>query len=237
MYLMYGSYKHEEGECIISIHKEAVVNNKSGKQYATRERWTINGRLHKSNPSLVDSAIRSLQNAYSVNDNDIGFYHANGVATSHIMKNSDSVSGIKVVSPPSFPIGNLGEFSSYRNYTIEVEGEFLFSDLGTVVSYEETVSYTGTGGMKWVSRETLNTYPVVQYIKPRTLIKVVQSGQAQGYKFYPVIPSPIWPEYEHLDQRSVEYYTSNDKYHQRNVRWSYYFSFGTYPYFPGGIIL
>jgi len=241
MYFKYGNYQHDSRECSISIRKEAILAP-SGVQFATRERWTISGRIHSTNTQAVDTAVRSLVSAYSQNYKDAGFYMSNGLSTAHTLINAKTLYGVKVVMPPSFPIGEGGEYSTYRNYTLELEAEFPFEGDGILALYEESVRFQGTGGPKWRMRETLVTVPQAQYIKNYTIINVLQQGKVQAYGSFHAIPPPLWPAFEHEDLREISYFNANDRYHTRTSEWSYHFSStialmgwpGMY-FVPGGI--
>ena len=223
MFLKYGSYQHDPSEVALMIDKEAILSP-DGVQFAERIRWDIVGRIHASNQATVNAAVKALEAAYSRNNQDAGFYMDDGTPTAHVLINSQSLYGVKVVRPPRFPQGDGGEFSTFRNYQISLEAEYPTTTDGVLMGYEETIQFRGTGGSKWRLRETLNTVPQIQFIKQATVIHVIQQGRAEAVGAYPYPPNPIWPDYEHLDLREIGRASMRDKYRRKSVTWAYHFS-------------
>lgn len=225
MFLRYGNYQHDAGECVLTIFQEAILSER-GTQTAIRETWEINGRIHATDQAAVSAAQATLIAAYAVNGQDAGFYLDDGSPTNHVLVNANSLYGIKVIKPPSFPKGDGGEFSTYRNYQIVLMAEFPYYGDGASVllNYAESISFQGVGGPVWHYLETLNGPPQAQTIRQMSVMRAVQSGFAEALGTYPGFPGPIWPELEHQEQRTITYELPNDKYNKRVVRWSYHFS-------------
>src|SRR5262249_51742549 len=54
--------------------------------------------------------------------------------------------GTRVVRGPSFPQGFGGEYSTYRTYSLAVEGDVPLRDDNIVLAHEESLEFEGTGG-------------------------------------------------------------------------------------------
>lgn len=223
MYLKYGDYQHDPAECILTIHKEAVRAS-SGVQFATKEVWDIMGRIHATDQASVNAAIAALQAAYSKPNQNAGFYMDDGTPTQHVLDNASSLYGVKVITPPSFPEGSGGEFSTYRNYHIILQVEYRFTGDGLLLSWDETITFHGTGGPVWHYVETLNGPPQRQLVKECSVVTITQKGRAEAVGFFPMPPGPVFPAYEHQNLREITPELPSDRYQKRIMHWTYHFS-------------
>lgn len=227
MNLVYGNFQHDPGDAELSITREAVISE-TGIMYAVRERWTVNGRLHGTSTSNVNSKVAALLAAYSVNNLDI---YLSGSA--HIMRSSETINGTRVVMPPSFPVGSNGENSTYRSYTLAVEGEFAYSGSSVLLSWAESLSFKGTGGPNWGFLTCLNGSPQHQIFQQQTTLSCKQTGRAvcapdsahrNDYGQFWLAPEPVWPQWEHENLREISYDLPEDMYGKRITTWAYYFT-------------
>jgi hypothetical protein len=227
MYLKYGNYQHAANEASVVISKQAIYSE-AGLQRGLRERWEIAGRLQAGDPGGVTAAIDALTAAYAVGAQDVGFYLDNGEPTSHRITSAQTNGGVRVVVPPSFPQGKGAEYSTFRNYTIALEAEWL-DPQATLLSWHEVLAFKG-GGAKFAHLEPINGQPVKQLLKQASVFRATQTGEAVGYQAYPVPALPIWPAAEHIDQREIRYELprrmgppGQATYTQYKVSWSYHF--------------
>jgi hypothetical protein len=227
MYLKYGNYQHPANEASVVITKESVFTE-TGIVRGLRERWNIQGRLQAADPAALTAAIDALGAAYAIQAQDVGFYFDNGQLTSHYITSSATNGGVRVVVPPSFPEGKGAEYSTFRNYTIALEAEWLDPN-ATLLAWHETIRFTG-GGPQFGHLEPINGLPVKQLLKQATAFHATQSGEAVGYLAYPAPPQPIWPQAEHIDRREIRYelprrmgQAASATYTQFKVSWSYFF--------------
>ncbi len=227
MNLVYGNFQHAPGDAEISISREGIVSD-LGRMYAIRERWNIQGRLHADNVAAVNVAVANLMAAYSVDRQDM---YLSG--SSHIMRSSDTINGTRVVQPPSFPKGNNGENSTFRSYTLAVEGEFAYIGEDVLLSWHESLHFTGTGGPVWGFLECLNGPPQQQMFQQQSVVRCRQSGSAtcvpnsahrNTYGFYWAPADPVFPQWEHLNMRSIVYEEPPDLFGKRVTQWLYEFS-------------
>jgi hypothetical protein len=167
--------------------------------------------------------------AYSHNGYDLVF-----AGTVNGMRSSDTLNGVRVVTPPSFPEGRGAEFSTYRHYHLALEAEFPYDLDGDLLSWTQNLSYRGTGGPVWKYQEYLNGPPVQQILQQYSVCHVTQHGSATGSNgIYITPPGPIWPWNEHQDQRQVTPELPSDLYGKRVINWTYVFSFA---YAPGNVV-
>lgn len=227
MQLVYGNFQHDPGDAEVSISREGLVSE-LGRMYAIRERWNITGRLHGADTSAVNTLVAQLLAAYSVNRQDIYLSGSN-----HVMRSADTINGTRVVSPPQFPEGRGAELSTYRNYTLAVEGEFAYWGDSVLFSWSESLTFQGTCGPIWGFLECLNGPPQQQMFQQQSVMRCTQRGMAQAapdsvhrneVSKYWLPPPPTWPQWEHQERRSIVYELPANLYGLRTTTWSYEFS-------------
>ena len=222
MFLRYGNYSHGVGECSVVIQKEGIFSA-CGQPDGVRERWNIQGCLHANDQAGITTAIRNLQLAYDHQKKDIALYIGSGTLTSHSMNSSTLRGGTRVVVPPSFPEGRGAEYSTFRNYTIVVEGIRPDNNVG-LLTWGETFNWTGTGGVVWGYLQGVSGEPEQQRFQQLSTAMLVQSGQAVGHLVYPAVSPPIMPgPAEHENRRKITQVLAPDNSERRRVTWSYTF--------------
>ena len=204
MRLIYGSYQHDDGEAAVSINRQAK-ETEAGIPYALTHTWQIQGQLQGTSTTEVRDKILALERAYAVWNRDLRLVASDGTVL-HALPVAGSISGVRVIQPPSFPDGTGAQYTTYRDYTIVVQAEYPYGpalfDPGSSGGYllkrfSETVSFSG-GGPKRTVIETINTPPIEQLVASHTAYRASQSGIAIGYLGYPpvnVIAPPLWPRY------------------------------------------
>ena len=231
MYLRYGSYTHDAFEARVVITREAL-RNASDVHYANRERWDISGMLLASDQSGVSTAITNLEAAYATGGYDLELLLPDGVtASSHRLLTANCRGGTRIVQPVSFPDGAGGEYSTFRTYSLSVEGEIpISSSQNAITEWRETIAITGTGGPRFIPIECRNGPVQMQTVSQQTPVRAVQRGQAIGYLQYPFAPGPIWPSYELVTERQIEFEAPQLKgsgtsrsYQDYGISWSYSF--------------
>lgn len=203
MILAYGSYRHALAEAGISIQRETLFAT-TGVPTAIRERWRIDGVLQAESPVAVTRAIQELQTAYARQAQDVALYLPDGTTPSaHVISSRDTIGGVRVTRPPSFPQGRGAEYSTFRSYTIELEADLPVSrEANLWLRWEEALSFSG-GGPRWVYLATLAGPPVRQQVQEATPYRATQSGRAVGYREYPTPAAPIWLAAWHQDTSTI----------------------------------
>jgi hypothetical protein len=207
----------------------------TGRKIGYTERWEVTGWLSAATPTLLTTAIDALK-AACLDGSDVGLYESGSpdVATSHILTNSLTVGGTRLEGP-KFPEGQGAQYANQRTFTLTVEADFDAAGIaGTLTSFQETVSVTGTGGARFVTQTPLDGPVIAQTVSRFSPIMVVQSGSAIGHTAYPTVPAPLLSIGEHADRRQVSCKgperQANGTYRGYEVNWSYEFEI------PGGAV-
>lgn len=207
MYLKYGNYTHQLDEAAVNISRQALLTD-AQVPYGYKETWRVTGFLQADTAAQVTTAIRALERAYSVHGQNVSLLMNDGSASAHAMNSSDSVGGVIIMEPPSFPEGTGAEYSTFRSYAITLEAEFGTDPSGGtpsgIISWEETVTLSG-GGPRHVLLELRSGPPQKQLVSEQTVFRATQTGHAVGYLNWPVVPAPIWPAHEDQPARQVSF--------------------------------
>ena len=203
MRLQYGSYLHDTADATVTISREAVIDE-ARRHYAQRERWTVQGVLQAASQSALTTAINSLELAYSRDYLDLKLLDADGALTSHYLRGTNALGGVRVVQGPQYPDGKGAEYSTFRRYEIVLESEYSLAatPANLVIAWTESISFEG-GGPRFVYRQPLVEFPQRQQVAVATPFRASQRGRALGLISYPVPALPLWPADEHIDQRAV----------------------------------
>jgi len=187
--LRFGSYIHPTSEAAVAISRESMLNDE-GIVWAVREMWTIEGRLEAESQVEMTDKIEKLETAYAQPVSYIALEFANtGNRTAHYANNSNLVTPIQVISPPSYPNSYGAEYSGYRNYMIVVEVVKQTANAlnSHIVDWQESIGVSG-GYPRDVLVQTINTLPIRQRAANQTPCIVTQVGSAASYSGWPVEP-------------------------------------------------
>ena len=187
----YGSYSHDVNEVSVSFSQQAAYSPR-GRRGVVLKRIEVEGKLHGSSVSNLTQKMNQLDQAYSVDGLDWLLLTSGGASTHHSLIHNQSLSGVRVVQPPTFPMTQGAEYTTYRTFQVVLEAAFAAPGPGSeLLAYEESVTVIGDGGPRIIGVETLDTVPVLQQVNARTLIRATQSGRALGRTAYPPFPLPL----------------------------------------------
>ena len=196
MYLRYGNYSHDADTCTFTINA-SVQEDESGNPFEVNYTWNIEGQIQGADQPTVVENFRLLETAYATWFQDLGFFTDAGVST-HTLLNSGSISGVKIVGPPSYPRGDGAQLSTFRDFTITATASYpAYGTANVLRSYNESLSFSG-GGPERAVIECANVPPQEQIIKSYTMRTARQSGSAVGLFAYPTIPAPLFPGKERI---------------------------------------
>ena len=238
MYASYGSFTHPANEVTLSSVVSQRVRNQRGFAYILRKRIQILGVITLDTSGMTSdqaqaalrSAINSREAAYSIDEKNFAFRHDNGSLSSHYLDNSTAIGGVRVVDR-SFPKSDQSEYATGRTFTISLEADYPILDRDAeLVSFQETIEITGTGGPRTIVIEVLNGPPQEQTVNQQTKVTMTQRGSAVGYTAYPFneIPGPISPNGEKLDRRQQKLdspTSQNGAFINWGVSWSHFYEF------------
>lgn len=193
MFLAYGDYRHPLGQPAIVISRRTLFSA-ANTPLAVVERWEINGLLQAGSAAEMSEQIDALEAAYSSGGHDLLLYLPDGsTASSHRLLNAQTLGGVRVVRPPSYPQGRGAEYATIRTFSVALEAELPLLPLDTaLVSYRETLEFRG-GGPRFGHLEPLIGLPIKQVLRRHTIFRATQRGEAVGWVAYPTPPSPLWP--------------------------------------------
>jgi len=227
MILNYGSYAHADAECSISITRESIKGDQ-GQPVGIRESWQIRGRKNASDQASLNTALIALEKAYGVNGQDIYLSLNAGGSSVHRITSDETVNGV-IVESLSYPNGTGAQFTTFRDYEITVSAELSNDQFGgsegQTLNFSESIVYNGSGGPRYVVKETLGGPPVRQPLTQQTIQTVVQSGMAEAIRQYPQPSRPIRPDYMPERYQVVNTTRSGGGQTRLVTRWSYTFQF------------
>lgn len=236
MYGTYGSFTHPDNEITLSSVVAQRVRNQRGFAYVLRKRIQISGVIVLDTSGLtatqaqaaLRTAINAREAAYSVDGQDFTFRHDDGSLSSHYLSNSTALGGVRVIDR-NFPKGDQAEYASGRTFTVSLEADYPIAD-GELMSFQETLQITGTGGPRTEVIEVLNGPPQKQTVNQQTKVTAVQRGSAIGFTNYPFsfVPGPIAPADEKEDRRPIELVSptaQNGAFVNFGLKWTYFFEF------------
>lgn len=230
MIFKYGSYAHAQNECSLVAAKLPRFND-GGQVVSHVHRFRIEGFLQAASQAALTTALNALKAAYEIQGQDAALLLDDGLTpTHHVLTNSATLGGVRVVEGPSFPEGRGAEYGGFRHYRLTLEAEVPVSGYaGLLIFFEESVSFQG-GGPRFVYLQTLTGPPQKQTVADNSPFAAVQSGTSVGYAGYPIVPGPLWPNSEHRGQRHIHYGSpkrsgpaGSPQYSEYEVSWSYQF--------------
>lgn len=208
MYLTYNGFNHPPGQVNVQWHFDAI-ENEGGQVIAYRARADILGKLISREETTdacqadLTAQIQSLQEAY-VDGGDLVLVLDNGQQSPNSIFNANALGGVKVVRAPSFPDGGAAQYATQRDFAIAIEAELPnFEEANDLFSFEESLTFEGTGGPEIDVIECIQGRAVPQMLKERTAMTAIQEGRAIGYLGYwtPMYAAPIWPFLEQVHLR------------------------------------
>lgn len=237
MRLLYRNQMLDDGEVAVTIGR-SMQRNQAGAAYAIAERWDIDGFIIAETATAVWNKVRARESMFSRDGGDLILRMNDGTTAAHIIRSRDTVGGVRIVEPLSFPNGRGAEWSTYRSWRAVLEAEIpLPAGEQDILEWSETIEVQGTGGPRTVLIELRNGPPQRQLVSERTVVTATQSGRAVGYRRHPTIPLPLWPGAEDQDQRRISVTSPQakgtgadrvDTHHA--ISWTYSFKEASYLY-------
>ena len=214
----WGNYKHPAGEVYPQVIEARPLFSDRGVRWATTVRYQVGGDIcftnaekaaitsgSKTEQETLTERIEALETAYSDEYKDFGFLLDDGLTpTAHGITNSqaDNMSGNRILSV-SFPSRLPTEYTNTRSFQCTVQATLLDS-LSQIVYLKEEIYWMGTGGERWTYRPRYVGAPIRQTIYNQTPVRIVQEGTVIGLTGRPTVPSPWWPDDEHVDRRLIK---------------------------------
>lgn len=199
--LQYGNYSHPAGTVALAISKQAVLAG-TGLPLMIQTTWGIEGTL-LCDSSLTEAAeinaditsrIQALEDAYKQVGVDLVLTTENGTPTAHVIRNSETIGGIRVIEPPHYPYGSGAEYVTYRRFRVGLQADVLPSGgvQPVYLSFNETLTVQG-GGPQYAWTTPILGSPTRQVIRQATTYTATQQGFAVGFRSTPPVPPPLFP--------------------------------------------
>ena len=181
-------------------------------------------------PADLVRQIREFKAAFAIDGQDFTARNSEGEIIDSILS-AEILGGLRVLEGPTFEEAGPGELVRKRTFRVLLGGEQVLTTGpgggGTPanVSRNQSISYEGDGGPRFVMVETMNTPPIKQQTNRFTKTRCTQSGSIVRRYSRPALPAPIHPADEKHDLRQVAFVDrENDTY---EVSWTYIFERGT----------
>lgn len=193
MYFDFGGYRHEVGECDVSRQRETIRSSATMRVMGTRLRWNVNGTLLADSASEMAIKVGQLTDAYSRNVSYCGYRFSNNAKVdSFWLDASQSLTGIRVLSGPTFPSMAETQHVTRYDYQISLMAEFRDPYAVDLKEWSDSVTFSG-GGPRFAMLEPLYGLPVKVLAKQNTVFRAQQSGRAVGWTSRPSQAPPVWP--------------------------------------------
>lgn len=224
MIMSWGGFSFDDNECWFEVHKKPVLSRINKRQFV-RERWVITGTRHGANTAAIVSKIQAVENAVANDYRDLTF------SSGHQLLNANTISGCKVEQfewLSGIEYGDPGsgvELVMRRTWRLIITGDVLDSE-HDILEWYESVRTVGTGGLRWIMMGSLTGPVQIQEVQLWTPYLTIQSGFGKGHLAYPVPATPIWPSFEHVERRDIQYGTPEFHTNYNTdwaVRWRYVF--------------
>lgn len=206
MYLSVGGYDFAPNRVWFTIDRSSKVSVQ-GYRVATNHVWHINGWVggEGSTVNSISAEIMALEAAL-VHNVDVIWKTDAGADLAHSLRASDCVNGTQITKP-SWRISHDGqkgsgaEYVNRRSFHFTVSGTTLDVDAPQIVQWRESLHFIGNGGPRFVAAGSLNGPVQMQQTQLYTPYRCIQSGRAVGLTSWLIPATPLFPDYEHVDQR------------------------------------
>jgi hypothetical protein len=200
----YAGYTFADNEVnLVSVQRRLRLSPRGKKLIATYT-MRCSGELIYSSTDTIITKIQAVENALKQEGD---FTYTVGGTLAHSLRNSgDCISGVKVIDY-SFPTGDAAQLATTRTFAFTVQASYNVA-ADNIVSWQESIEVTGTGGPLWVVVNTVagiqtSGGPLAFFLAPATAQYYHQYGHAIGFSDYPVPTPPINSQIEFGYRRRI----------------------------------
>jgi len=215
------TYSFNESTTAMQISTQFVFDSR-GRADKQEQTWQITTVIQDDSQTGITSKISDLVSALSEPEGTLTLYNNNGTTPSaHIVTNCHTQS-------ISYPKGTGAEYANQRTVELSVTGYTDIPKDDDIVSFQETLSFSG-GGARNILHETISSTPKKYQTNKKTIYRVTQSGSATGKTAYPTPPGKLFPGQEIEENAQT---TKNAPYKESgeqrfNITWSYQYASAT----------
>lgn len=203
-FFSYNGLNHTNGTVNPKVRFDAILSGGQEivayKARADIEGWIISQAATQAD---ITAQIEAIQAAY-VDGGDLILYLNDGSEAPTSIYSGLTLGGTKVVQAPSFPDNSRAAYVTNYHWTAAIEAEIPTIAGNTALwSWEESLTFEGTGGPDTDVIECVQGGPIPQTLKQRTAMTAIQEGRAVGYRSYwlPMYNTPFWPQLEQQKYR------------------------------------
>jgi hypothetical protein len=197
MIFRFGNYSCDNGVTELVISKRAQFTS-AGVPYLVTEQWGASITLLPPDGSSdlvadLTTKIAACEAGFKQVNVDAFLLTESGGATAHSILHSQTLGGIRVIQPPSFPRGTGADYATYRSTSVGIEADVICAGTPPLyLQFQESLQTQGGGPFRvW-------TMPIVglpqrQIPRQAKTYLAVQSGTATGFLQYPPVPPALFP--------------------------------------------
>lgn len=157
------------------------------------QEWDVEGYVSGASQAAVVLAVSALNTALSIPNLDLTLYCDDGSVSATLLPNATSLSGVRITGL-AYRNNQGAEYVLFRKFSFTATASYAVPGSQTLLlDFHETLTFTG-GGPKFVVRNAINTTPQRQLVYPSTVSFCTQQGYAIGYRGYPQVPLPKFPQ-------------------------------------------
>lgn len=210
MQFYYGNYVHEKGE----VYPEAIEIiprfGPEGVRWGADFIWRLRGNFfHDPTQSSelttaqVGTKIEALRTAYNRTGQNCGFLLDDGTQSKHVLNSNDTynLSGNRVTRRSWDNLSEC-EYANTRSFSFTIQALYQMAD-SNLISYNEGISKTGTGGPTWKVRANWRGIPYKHYLTKQSKVVHVQQGEIVSLGGWFAAPAPYWPNEEMEEHRVI----------------------------------
>jgi hypothetical protein len=178
---------------MVTFFGQSKLYNPRGRAQILRKRMVVEGEIIATT-TAIDTRMQEIIAIFSADGGSASFVRSNGAVTAYNLPSTGSISGVRVVQPPSF-IQQEGKahMTTGLPFTVVLEADYPILDGFSLVSYSESITRIGQGGPRRVTVELDSGAPLEQIVSNQTPITIIQQGEAVGELIYPTENPPIFP--------------------------------------------
>jgi hypothetical protein len=222
MQAFYGSYSHDVNEVTCQA-RETIERSTYGQPMKLIRLVTLTGRKIGASSS-INTQMRALRKAYSVDAKDFVFKDDNGVELWYTMRNSDTWNGIQVIDPPHVPNAQGADLATKCDYTVTLKGETLLAPMSQLFDFTQSIEGEGGGPLR-VMLTPARGRSIEQTVLQQRPFFARQVGSASSFSPSAQVPGPKWPA-QRVDNRwprVTQYWDGSSSQFRYRYEWAYDF--------------
>jgi hypothetical protein len=217
MYYRHGNYRHANNEVELQVQPTRIIFPGTGSEMGIKNlpplgferRHVLKGRIHAATSAELTAACAALRYFYeNTHYCDSGLYHDDGSPTANVFYAGDGE--VRVATAPAFPSGNDGQYTTYRDYQIEITQESKAPNSGEpggnpeLFDFKEQIVISGGGNLFKILTPRRGT-PQRQETTEWQPYRTIQAGKRSSMMWWPPYKNPIWPEHCHKEESTITF--------------------------------